>query len=89
MEWDISLSRQAEKFLAKNHLPDEFVSIPIGKAMRKLFGEPVAVDVKRLSGAWAGYYRVRSGKVRIIFDFDAEKHGVFIEVIDYRGDVYK
>ena len=89
MEWEISLSRQAEKFLAKNHLLDEFVSLPVGKAMRKLFGEPIAVDVKRLSGEWAGYYRVRSGKVRIIFDFDAEKRSVFVEVIDYRGDVYK
>lgn len=89
MEWDISLSRQAEKFLAKNHLPDGFVLVPIGKAMRKLFGERVSVDIKRLSGAWNGYYRVRYGKVRIIFDFDAEKRSVFVEVVDYRGDVYK
>ena len=45
MEWEIALSRQAEKFLAKNHLPDEFVIAPVEKALRKFFGasEPVSV----------------------------------------------
>ena len=91
MEWEIALSRQAEKFLAKNHFPDEFVIAPVGKALRKFFGESesVSVDVKRLSGAWDGYYRVRSGRIRIIFSFDAEKQRAFVEVVDYRGDVYK
>ena len=91
MEWEIALSRQAEKFLAKNHLSDEFETEPVGKAIRKFFGESetVSVDVKRLSGAWAGYYRDRSGRIRIIFSFDAERQRAFVEVIDYRGDVYK
>ena len=89
MDWEIALSRRADKFLEKNHLPDEFVTIPIGKAVRKFFGESVAIDLKRLSGSWAGYYRVRTGKVRIIFTFDAEKRSVLVEAIDYRGDVYK
>ena len=39
MEWEIALSRQAEKFLAKNHLPDEFVIAPLRKAISKFFGE--------------------------------------------------
>ena len=91
MEWEIALSRQAEKFLAKNHLPDEFVIAPLRKAISKFFGESesVSVDVKRLSGAWTGYYRVRTGRIRIIFSFDAEKQRAFVEVVDYRGDVYK
>ncbi len=89
MDWEIGLSHQAEKFLAKNHLSDQFVIVPIGKAMRKLFGEPASVDIRRLSGAWAGYYRIRSGKIRIIFSFDAEERQVFVEVVDYRGNVYK
>lgn len=89
MDWEIGLSRQAEKFLAKNHLSDQFVIVPIGNAMRKLFGEPTSVDIKRLSGAWAGYYRIRSGKIRIIFSFEAQERRVFVEVVDYRGNVYK
>jgi len=89
MGWEIALSRQAEKFLAKNHLTDQFVIAPIGRAVRRLFGESASVDIKRLSGAWAGYYRIRSGKVRIIFSFDAGERRIFVEVIDYRGDAYK
>jgi mRNA interferase RelE/StbE len=89
MDWEIALSRQAEKFLAKNHLPDEFATVPVFKAIRKFFGESVSVDVRRLSGEWDGYYRVRSGKIRIIFAFNAEKRRALVEVIDYRGDVYK
>lgn len=89
MDWEITLTRRAEKFLAKNHLPDEFIAAPIGKAIRKFFGESVSVDVKRLSGVWTGYYRIRSGKIRIIFSFDAEKRHIFVEAVDYRGDVYK
>jgi mRNA interferase RelE/StbE len=91
MEWEIALSRQAKKFLAKNHLPDEFVIAPLRKAISKFFGESesASVDVKRLSGAWTGYYRIRSGRIRIIFSFDAEKQRAFVEIVDYRGDVYK
>jgi hypothetical protein len=39
MEWEIALSRQAEKFLAKSHFPDEFVIAPLRKAISKFFGE--------------------------------------------------
>jgi len=89
MEWEIALSRQAHKFLAKNHLSDDFVIPLVGRALGKFFGGSVSVDVKRLSGAWAGYYRIRSGKIRIIFAFDAEERRAFVEVVDYRGSVYK
>ncbi len=88
MEWEIVLSRQAEKFLSKNRLPDLFVATLIAKAMQKLSGESVAADVKRLSGNWAGHYRVRHGKIRAIFSFRAEERRIFVEAVDYRGNVY-
>lgn len=89
MEWSIALSRRAEKFLSQHHLSDQFVIAPIKKVVLKLEGEAVSVDVKQLSGKWAGYYRIRSGKMRIIFSFDADGHRVFVEVVDYRGSVYR
>ena len=89
MEWEIVLSRQAEKFLSKNRLPDQFIVALIVKSIRKLSGESVAADVKRFSGNWAGYYRVRHGKIRTIFSFRAEERRVFVESIDYRGNVYR
>jgi len=45
--------------------------------------------VKKLKGSWTGYYRIRKGKIRIIFDVDYKNKTVFIEKIDFRGDVYK
>jgi mRNA-degrading endonuclease RelE of RelBE toxin-antitoxin system len=88
MEWNISLSRQAEKFLSKNHLSDQFVLVPVGKAIKKLFGAAVSIDIKRLSGEWFGCYCIRSGKIRIIFNFEADERRVFVEAVDYRGNVY-
>jgi hypothetical protein len=61
VNWKISLSRQADKFLQQRHLPDEFAIEPVKRSIRKLSGETVAVDLKRLTGKWAGYYRARDG----------------------------
>ncbi|AIY90152.1 hypothetical protein GACE_1108 [Geoglobus acetivorans] len=34
-------------------------------------------------------FRLRSGDIRIIFDFDKHKNTVFVKQVDYRGKVYK
>ena len=36
--------------------------------LRKLRGDKINVDVKKLKGNWEGYYRLRKGKLRIIFE---------------------
>lgn len=89
MDWEIGISRQAEKFLDQRHLPDEFAVEPVQRAIRKLRGEMVAVNLKRLSGEWAGYYRVRIGKIRVIFSMDIERRKALIEVVDNRGGAYR
>lgn len=89
MEWQISLSRQAEKFLARNHLADTFVTEQISKAILKFSGETVALDVRRLAGVWSGHYRIRSGKIRIIFSVDFYEKRISVEVVDFRGSAYK
>ena len=89
MNWEIGLSRQAEKFLDKRHLPDEFVIKSVRLAVKKLCGEMVAINLKRLVGKWAGCYRVRIGKIRIIFSIDFDEQKILIEVVDNRGGVYR
>ena len=44
---------------------------------------------KRMLGEWAGYYRIRSGNLRIIYWFDQERDVVYVDYIGPRGDVYK
>ena len=47
------------------------------------------LDIKRLSGSWIGFMRLRIGKVRVILTVDIEKDDLFIYEIDFRGDIYK
>jgi len=89
MDWEIKFSRQADKFLKNHRLSDTFVTDLIRNAIRRLRGEIVAVNLKRLGGKWAGCYRVRLGKNRVIFSINFEAHRALVEVIDDRGKVYK
>ncbi len=52
-------------------------------------GENVNIDIRKLSGEWKGYYRLRKGKLRIIFEVSKVERFLFVEKIDFRGDVYK
>jgi len=57
--------------------------------LRKLRGEKINVDVKKLKGNWEGYYRLRKGKLRIIFEVNKDDKSIYVERIDFRGEVYK
>ena len=61
----------------------------LSKFIKRTKDKDINVDVKKLKGSWAGYYRIRKGKIRIIFDVDYKNKAVFIEKIDFRGDVYE
>ena len=59
------------------------------KFLIKTKGENVNIDLRKLSGKWKGYYRLRKGKLRIIFEVSKSAGVLFVEKIDFRGDVYK
>lgn len=89
MKWKIDYSKTVVKFIKKHSIKMD-VSNEIRKFLLKLVkNEDVNVDFKKLDGLWKGYYRLRKGKLRIIFSLDNIKHSLFVEKIDYRGDVYK
>ena len=89
MTWEIGISRQAEKFLKQHRFPDSIVIEPVRRAIQRLQGKAVSINMKRLSGKWKDCFRIRVGKDRIIFSIDFEKQKVLIEVIDNRGQAYK
>ncbi|MDO8590585.1 MAG: hypothetical protein Q7R65_01260 [bacterium] len=89
MSWNVDFSSQALKFLAKNHLTEDEILEKIRLALRKFNGEPISVDIKKLGGRWAGFHRIRSGKIRLIVEFKFESQSAFIEVVDWRGNAYK
>ena len=46
------------------------------------------VDIKKLKGEWKGFYRLRVGKIRIIFSIDVDNKIIKIYDIGSRGNIY-
>jgi len=57
--------------------------------LKKMRGERVNIDVKKLKGKWKGYLRIRKGKLRVIFAVDFEDKALYVERVDFRGKAYK
>jgi mRNA interferase RelE/StbE len=89
MNWRIDFSENSLKFLKKNNLKEDFIIEKTNLALQKFKGENININVKKLKGEWEGFYRIRSGQIRIIAEFQFERNRVYIEEIDWRGNVYK
>lgn len=88
MIWRLRISREAEKFLAKNQLTTKEIVELVGKAVRYFHGEDINIDIKKLKGTWMGFYRIRNGRLRVIVEFDFQNSIASIEEIDWRGNIY-
>jgi len=88
MKWTINYSREAEKFIEREDIRGD-VREELTKFLKKMKGEDINIDVNKLKGTWEGYYRIRKGKLRIIFDVDYKLRSLFIERIDFRAGSYK
>ena len=47
------------------------------------------LDIKKLSGEWSEFLRMRIGGMRVIFRIDHEKDEFLVYEIDFRSGVYK
>jgi mRNA interferase RelE/StbE len=88
MNWDIEYSKRANDFIDEHRIREK-VRDSIKNFILKITGSNINIDVKKLKGEWAGYYRIRKGKVRIILKSDTESRTIFVDVVDFRGNVYK
>ncbi|MFH0975083.1 MAG: hypothetical protein V1874_04785 [Spirochaetota bacterium] len=89
MSWSVDYSKDADKFLSKNPNLKNSIKSEIKKFIRKISGETVSIGFKRLHGEWAGYCRIRKGKVRILLKINDKEKNIIVFNIDFRGDVYK
>jgi mRNA interferase RelE/StbE len=89
MSWSIYYSKDADKFLEKNPNLIKSIRNEIKKFIRKLNGETVSINFKKLHGEWSGFYRIRKGKIRIVITINENEKNIIIFNIDFRGDVYK
>ncbi len=62
----------------------------IKELLTELINDPIQhEDVKPMLGEWKGYYRIKTGNIRLIFWVDQVKKIVYVDHIEPRGDVYK
>jgi len=87
--WKIDVSRQADKFVKKENIKDAKLLSLIQKFINYSRGMNENIDVKKLKGRWEGYHRIRLGKIRVILKVNFEERRIYVDTIDYRGDVYK
>jgi mRNA interferase RelE/StbE len=88
MTWTIEYSRDADRFIQVEGIHGE-VTKQIQGFLKKLMGESVNIDAKKLKGEWKGYFRIRKGRLRIIFSVDTGHRFIYVERVDFRGDAYK
>lgn len=89
MNWQIDFSKDSIKFLNKNSINESEVINSLIKAINKLSGKVNEnIDLKKLKGDWAGFYRIRNGNLRIIFEISFSTKTIWVENMDSRGSVY-
>ena len=93
MNLEIEYLKKADKFFIKNSatLSKEKSKELIIKSVKKILqNEDTNVDVKQLKGNLQKYYRIRSGKVRILFELIDGQITVtaIVTDVEFRGNVY-
>jgi len=93
MNLEIEYLKKADKFFIKNSgtLSKEKSKELIIKSVKKILQkEDTNVDVKQLKGNLQKYYRIRSGKVRILFELIDGQITVtaIVTDVEFRGNVY-
>ena len=90
----IEYLKKATKFLKKNssYINRDDIETLIVKAIKKIvYKEDINIDVKALQAEFSSFYRIRKGKVRILFEYlDGEVIiTAIVSDIDFRGNIYK
>lgn len=83
---EVHFTKKSEKELYKIAKQDR--KNLLSKISKLTFPFPANFDIDSISGV-AGFYRLRSGKIRVIIEVDQKKKEIWIRKIKYRGEVYK
>lgn len=89
MDWRVNLSKESTTFVNTGVVSEEQIFRAVSLAIKKLRGEKINVDIKKLKGLWSGYHRIRTGKLRMIIEIDFGNKIIYVDRIDFRGNVYK
>jgi mRNA interferase RelE/StbE len=90
----VKFRKEAIKFLQKA-LPEDTARIQAQLNQLLISVEEQGIipftdlDIKKMRGEWEGFYRLRVGKIRVIFLLSTDSDGIEVYTIGARGDVYK
>ena len=80
---NVIIHRHAEKYLKR--LPKDTTE-RIKKILKELEDNPLdQPHIKHMVGEWAGYHRIKIGKLRIIFWYDQSEDIVYVDHIGPTG----
>ncbi|HRR97039.1 MAG TPA: hypothetical protein P5150_09970 [Candidatus Ratteibacteria bacterium] len=80
-------SNRAYRFIKEQKI-EEKVRQLIRKFILKYTGEDININVKKLKGKWINYHRIKSGTIRIILRVDKDNNCIFVDTVDFRGNIY-
>ena len=81
----VFFTRKSEKDLQK--LSPRDAKRVITKIQKLNFPFPANLDIKNIVGV-EEFYRLRIGKIRVIFEIDKKRKEIWIRKIGYRGGIY-
>ena len=89
----VEFSKSASKFLKKLDRDKQRLVKAKISLLRKSLSERRALpldelDIKKMKGDWRGYFRIRVGKIRVIFVVRLEAEKLYIYDVCFRGDAY-
>jgi mRNA interferase RelE/StbE len=90
----VKFRREAIKFLQKIP-PDDVLRIrlQLNQLLTSMEEQGIIpfteLDIKKMKGDWEGFYRIRIGKITVIFTLTANSKDIEVYTIGFRGDVYK
>lgn len=90
----VKFRKQAVKFLQKANSEDVAkIQSQLNQLLTAIEQKGIIpfteLDIKKMRGDWEGFYRLRVGKMRVIFIVDFDSSQLEVYTIGARGDVYK
>lgn len=85
-QWRVILTREAEKDLDKLHKQIRKRVIEKVLWLSNNFEEVIPLP---LGGRWQGFFKLRIGDWRAIYEIDHSKREIMVHLIDKRDKIYK
>jgi mRNA interferase RelE/StbE len=87
--YKLIFSKKSRHFFERNPNYKPKVIDAARQFIRFLSGNKENIDVKKMKGKWEGFYRIKSGRIRILLSINIDTEILYIERVGFRGDVYK